>query len=223
MLQPERPARGPIERSSTSAKVAEYLRQRITDGTLKPGQRINELTLAAELGVSRSPVREALATLAGEGLVRVAPYKGTFVTPLSRERFRDLLDFRVALEQFAVRRAIERATPKELQRLAAVIDEMREHARSGNFLGAVESDLKAHEVLVSMAASPLLEQTFQQLLGEFRLYIAATIRHYEGIDELATEHAALLAAIRARRRSRAVSIIERHIVHGFAGALEELA
>ncbi len=210
-----------LDRSSTANRVAVYLRTRIAEGAIAPGDRLNELALASELGVSRSPIREALAQLAGEGLVRVAPYKGTFVTALSRERLQDLLDFRVALEQFAVRRAIERATPKDFDRLGVLIAAIASQAKGGNFAGAVDADLRAHEYLIGLADSALLAQTYKAMLGELRLYIAQTSRHYKGIHELASEHAALLKAMRERKVAQATSLIADHITHGFSRALEE--
>lgn len=210
-----------IDRASTARRVAEYLRAQIAQGKIEPGVRLNELALAAELRVSRSPIREALALLAGEGLVRVVPYKGTYVTALSKERLQDLLDFRLALEQFAVRRAIERATPQDLDRFEALIEEIAAHAKRRNLSGAVDADLAAHEYLVELAGSAHLAQTYRAMLGELRLYIAQTSRHYERPDELATEHAALLKAMRKRSTDEAISLIAAHITHGFNRALED--
>lgn len=215
-------ARPSLERFSTAANVAKLLRRRIVEGEIKPGHRLNELVLAAELRVSRSPIREALALLAGEGLVRIAPYRGAFVTELSAERLADLLDFRIALEQFAIRRIIARARPRDFDRLDALIATLRKSARAKDFSGAVDADLQLHEELITLAASPLLSQTFKELLGEFRLYVAATSRHYKGIGELASEHAALLKALRARRLARALALVAQHIRHGFASAQKDL-
>ena len=211
-----------IDRSSTAKRVTEYLRAQIAQGRFEPGVRLNELALAAELGVSRSPIREALALLGGEGLVRVVPYKGTFVTALSKERLQDLLDFRLALEQFAVRRAIERATPKDLDRFEVLIIAIASQAKRRNFNGVVDADLAAHEYLIELAGSAHLAQTYRAMIGELRLYIAQTSRHYEHPDELATEHAALLAAMRNRNIDEAVTLIAAHITHGFNRALEEI-
>jgi DNA-binding GntR family transcriptional regulator len=210
-----------LDRSSTANRVAAKLRARIADGTIGPGERLNELSLAAELGVSRSPIREALAQLAGEGLVRVVPYKGTFVTALSSERLEHLLDFRLALEQFAVRRAIERATPQDLARFEQLIHQIRTQAKRGNFQGAVDADLRTHEYLIELSGNSLLMQTYRAMLGELRLYIAQTSRHYKGIDELATEHVALLAAMREQRVDDETMLITAHITHGFNRAVEE--
>jgi DNA-binding GntR family transcriptional regulator len=210
-----------IERSSTANRVAALLRARIAKGSIEPGERLNELALAGELGVSRSPIREALAQLAGEGLVNVVPYKGTFVTALSQERLHDLLDFRLALEQFAVRRAIERAKKADFDRFETLIDAIAAHAKRGNFSGAVDADLDAHQYLIELAGSSLLAQTYKAMLGELRLYIAQTSRHYDNAAELATEHAALLSAMRKGKVAEATALIAAHITHGFNRAVEE--
>jgi DNA-binding GntR family transcriptional regulator len=210
-----------IDRLSTAKRVAAHLRAQIARGKIEPGQRLNELALAGELGVSRSPIREALALLAGEGLVSVVPYKGTFVTALTKERLQDLLDFRLALEQFAVGRAIERAKPNDLDHFETLIDAIATQAKHGNFSGAVDADLNAHEYLIELAGSSHLAQTYKAMLGELRLYIAQTSRHYDRPDELAAEHAALLVAMRSRNVDKAMSLIAAHITHGFSRALEE--
>jgi DNA-binding GntR family transcriptional regulator len=211
-----------LERLSTAKRIADHLRSRIVEGKIEPGERLNELALAAELGVSRSPIREALAQLAGEGLVHLVPYKGTFVTALSESRLKDLLDFRLALEQFAVRRAIERARPEDFDRFGKLIHTIALHAESGNLNGAVDADLSVHEYLIGLAGSAHLAQTYKAMLGEMRLYIAQTSRHYDNVGELATEHAALLAAMRDGKIEEAVTLIASHITHGFNRALEEL-
>ncbi|MBV8669849.1 MAG: GntR family transcriptional regulator [Candidatus Eremiobacteraeota bacterium] len=210
-----------LERASTSKRVAGYLRERIEQGTIEPGERLNELALAGELGVSRSPIREALAQLAGEGLVRVVPYKGTFVTALSAERLQDLLDFRLALEQFAVRRSLEHAGPDEFQHFETLVDRIEACAKSADLVAAVDADLATHEYLIAMAGNALLGETYRSMLGELRLYIAQTSRHYENAADLATEHRALLAAMRAGKTEDAVALIAAHITHGFNRAIEE--
>ncbi len=212
-----------MDRASTARRVAELLRRRIADGKIEPGERLNELALSGELGVSRSPIREALALLAGEGLVRVVPYKGTFVTALSNERLKDLLDFRLALEEFAVRRAVERAQPKDWDHLESLIAEIAAQADMRNLSGAVDADLRVHQYLIELAGSPLLSRTYGAMLGEMRLYIAQTVRHYQGPIELATEHRAFLEAARRRDVAGATALIAAHISHGFSSALKENA
>jgi DNA-binding GntR family transcriptional regulator len=211
-----------LDRSSTAAKAADFLRARIADGTLKPGQRISELALSATLGISRSPIREALGQMALEGLVESVPYKGSFVKALDADRLRNLVELRVALEEFAVRRVVARATDENLDGLAHLIDAVAQRAKAGNFDGTVEADLRVHEYLVGLVGNPLLTQTYAAMLNELRLYIRVTSRHYARIDELATEHAAMLDAVRKRRRAEAARLLSEHIMHGLDDALKEI-
>jgi DNA-binding GntR family transcriptional regulator len=81
--------------------------------------------------------------------------------------------------------------------------------------------LRTHEYLIELSGNSLLIQTYRAMLGELRLYIAQTSRHYKGIDELATEHVALLAAMRKQRVDDATMLITAHITHGFKRAVEE--
>lgn len=211
-----------LDRTSTAGKVAEYLRKRIASGRLQPGDRIPELGVCAALDVSRSPVREALLTLSQEGLITIVPYKGALVSPLERKRFEDLLHFRVALEQFAVTRAIEIAADGELERLSLHIRKIRACASANDLAGAIDADLASHEFLVSLSRNELLARAYGEMLNQLRLYLRLTITHYARMEELADEHAALLEALRARRKAAARRLIRAHIEHGFAEAVREL-
>ena len=218
---PKRDA-GRLDRTSTAGKVAEYLRKRIATGRLQPGDRIPELTVSAALSVSRSPVREALMQLAQEGLVTIVPYKGALVSPLERKRFEDLLHVRVALEEFAVTRVIEIAEESEIERLSPHIRRLRTCAAARDLPGCIEADLALHEFLVSLAHNELLSRAYGEMLNQLRLYLRLTITHYTHMEELADEHEALLAALRARRKGVARRLILGHIEHGFEAALSEL-
>jgi DNA-binding GntR family transcriptional regulator len=211
-----------LDRASTSSKAAEFLRLQIANGTLKPGQRISELALSGQLGISRSPIREALAQLSLEGLVESIPYKGTYVKALDARRLKNLVELRVVLEEFAVRRAAEKASSRELDGMELLIEAIRERAVAGDFEGAVDADLHVHEYLIGLVSNPLLAQTYAAMLNEFRLYIRVTSRHYTRVDELATEHAALLVAMRKRRANDAVALLSAHIMHGLNDALAEM-
>ena len=211
-----------IDRTSTAAKVADHLRERIASGALNPGHRITELEVCSELEVSRSPVREALFALAREGLVTLIPYKGAIVSELDRERFEDLLRFRVVLEEFAVGRAIEVASERDLQKLEKIIPKIRKNGEAGNLAGAVEADLQSHETIIALAQSPLLLATYTGMLNQLRLYIRLTSNYYEHVEDLAREHEELLDAIKRRDIARAKTLLRDHIHHGYEDAVGEL-
>ncbi|MDT3445797.1 MULTISPECIES: GntR family transcriptional regulator [unclassified Pseudofrankia] len=115
------PTNGPLPRRSLS-ELVEAIRERITRGELAPGERLWEERLAAELGVSRIPMREALRALASEGFVRSERYGGTFVAALDADAAHDLLDVRAVLEPLAAAQAATRRTPDQLAELRRLLD-----------------------------------------------------------------------------------------------------
>lgn len=205
----------PFERASTAARVAALLRDRIGSGAIAPGTRVIELEVARELGVSRSPVREALLKLAEEGLVAILPYRGAIVTPLRDERLAELMEFRLVLERFALDRLLERVSKAAVARLRARLTAMRRALRAGDRRRAIDEDLALHRAIVAMAGNALLERAYESLLAQIRLYIDATSARYDRFDELADEHASLIAAIERRAFPEARALLDAHILHGF--------
>lgn len=189
---------------------------------MKPGDRILELEVSGRLGVSRSPVREALLTLAREGIVTIVPYRGAIVSTLDPEQFLALHEFRIVLEEFAVGRLVGVAKARDFRRLRANIARIRTHARAGDVAAAVEADLHSHELIVALAANPFLDRAYTELLNQFRLYISLTYAFYEEVEALADEHERLLTAIEAGDATAARALIREHIGHGFDRALADL-
>ena len=205
-----------LERSSTAMRVAGVLRERIAGGIIPPGSRVVELEISRELGVSRSPVREALLRLAEEGLVEILPYRGAIVAPLQRERLLELLEFRLALERFALERVIDRADPGVFAELHAHLDAMRAALKAGDRQKTVDEDLAMHRTMIRFAGNQLLERTYESLLAQIRLYIDVTSAQYERDEDLATEHEALLDAIGRKEHLMSRKLLDAHIMHGFS-------
>ena len=204
-----------LERAPAATRVADLLRERIATGASAPGSRIVELDVARELGVSRSPVREALLRLSEEGLVAILPYRGAIVVPLQQRRFVELTEFRLALEHFALERLIEHGDERTIARLDAHAAAIRRALRTGNRERIVNEDLAMHRALVATAGNALLERAYDGLLAQIRLYIGVTSARYERAEELAEEHDALLAAVRRRDASAARARLDAHVRHGF--------
>ncbi len=211
-----------LERSSTSGRIVELLRRQIASQELEPGERLLEVDLARRLGVSRSPVREALAQLALEGLVESVPYRGTFVRRLDPSRFRQLNDFRLALEEFAVRHLAQSLDEQGLKRIRDATAALARRAKAGDFDGAIQADLELHDLLIELTGNQPLRHAYRSLLNEIRLYIRLTSKHYGSIGELASEHVELIEALRDKRVDEAVRAMRRHIEHGLDGALADL-
>lgn len=204
-----------LARESTASRVAGVLRERIVAGTAAPGSRIVELEVARQLGVSRSPVREALLRLSEEGLIAILPYRGAIVVPLQHRRFVELTEFRLALEYFALERLIERHDPAALTRLHGRVAGLRSALRAGDPEAIVSEDLGLHRDLVATAGNALLERAYDGLLAQIRLYIGVTSARYERTEDLAVEHEAVLAAVRRRDLAGARELLGAHVLHGF--------
>jgi len=204
-----------LARESTASRVAAVLRERIVAGAAAPGSRIIELEVARQLGVSRSPVREALLRLSEEGLVAILPYRGAIVVPLQQRRFVELTEFRLALEYFALERLVERNDPLAVSRLQKRVAALRSALRAGNRERIVSEDLALHRELVATADNALLERAYDGLLAQIRLYIGVTSARYERAEDLAVEHDAVLAAVRRRDLSAARALLGAHVLHGF--------
>jgi DNA-binding GntR family transcriptional regulator len=203
-----------FERASTATRIASILRDRIAGGALAPGARIVETDVARELNVSRSPVREALLKLAEEGLVAIAPYRGAVVTPLHRERFVELMEFRLALERFALERLMERRCETVPDELRGCQRALRAALRGGDRRRIVDADLALHRTIVTLAGNALLEHAYAALVAQIRLYIDLTSARYERLEELADEHAALIGAIERGALSEALELLDAHVTHG---------
>ncbi len=204
-----------LERSSTATRVAGVLRERIAKGELAPGSRVVELEISRELGVSRSPVREALLKLAEEGLVAIVPYRGAIVAPLQRERLAELLEFRLALEHFALDRLVQRDDTSTLDALRRNVVAIRAATRKGDRQRAVDEDLAAHRTMVAASGNALLQRAYEGVLAQIRLYIDVTTARYARPEDLADEHDALLRAIELRDASAARELLDAHIMHGW--------
>jgi DNA-binding GntR family transcriptional regulator len=211
-----------MDRVSTAARVADLLRERISAGTIEPGARIVELEVARELSVSRSPVREALLKLSEEGLVEILPYRGAIVVALRREQIRELLEFRLALERFALERLVARRDADALAMLKTHVVAISQAAAAKEFQRAVDADLETHRAMVSLAGNDLLTRAYDGLLTRIRIYIRLTSAHYERVEDLADEHAALLDAVERGDAPLAQRLLDAHILHGFDEALTYL-
>ena len=127
--------------------VAEALRDAIKSGTLAPGQRLMEIQLAEELGVSRTPVREAIRKLELEGYVVMMPRRGTYVANLSIRDVNDVFEIRTALDSLACALAAERITENELESLQRLLVAIGGQIEAGDMEKIVETDMRFHDLL----------------------------------------------------------------------------
>ena len=212
----ERTTQRTSERPETE-RVAAVLREQIVDGTRLPGSKLVERDLAAELGTSRVPVREALSALAVEGLVTPRPRTWAVVRTFDDDDVRDLLQVRSALETLAFRLAAERATPAQLEALGEVLAREEAAAEQGLAPQAHRAAGDFHALVSEIAASPLLTEISGVTASRMRWMLG----QHSDLATMAAEHRGLLEAIAAGDADRAGELAARHLLTS-AQALDDL-
>lgn len=199
--------------TSRAAHAADEIRRAIRDGRYPPGTPLVERQLAAELGTSHIPVREALARLADEGLVEQRPHRSARVADLDERQLEELASLRTALEQLAVARARERLGPRDVDELRSVVAQMARAADRGDARRVVALDRRFHERLWELSDHALLLSTSAQLRTRIDAFLHAVLSGMSR-DELraqAREHVVLLDAIAGDDPAAAQAAVAAHI------------
>jgi DNA-binding GntR family transcriptional regulator len=202
------------------------IRRSIVDGVLKPGERLVEERLAQHLGVSRTPIREALAMLEVEGLVKSIPKKGTIVRTFTREEIRELYELRIVLEGYAARQAAESITREELDQMRKLYDEMEAVIRSDwrlddqvdrvRFLTSKNNQF--HHVIMRASRNSRLEAILTQIVELPLIFRAFFWYTKEQLSQSNHHHDLLIEALETQDPERAEQIMGVHI----AGACDLL-
>lgn len=200
-----------IQRSNLRDQVREELLNWLADGRLPPGQRLEEERISRALGVSRTPLREALTSLASDGLVEAVPRRGFRVPKLSAERVRNLHPIVGALEGLAVRLSGPQAAP-----LATQLDALNERLGSAHLSAMQRADLNRrwHETLVSRNPNRELGQLLERLRGRLRPYAGSWERSVRDIEQARSEHAEIARLLAQGEVDEAAEAVLRHWVGG---------
>jgi GntR family transcriptional regulator of gluconate operon len=185
-----------VHQPSLVERVASDLREAIVSGQLRPGDKISDARVAADMGVSRAPVREAIRRLAAQGLVREEPRRGAFVASLSRTSIAEIYDCRRALEGIAARRVAE-DSEAAVRELRAVIVEMRKISRRSNQDEMAGIDQHFHSRLCDLAQNASLSRLYAQISDQMRLILTVNnVAHpVTDVDELAAIHIPIVDAL----------------------------
>jgi DNA-binding GntR family transcriptional regulator len=154
-----------------SDQATDRLREAIRRGHLGPGSRLVERDLAQQLQMSRVPVREAIRRLVGEGLATKINHRGTFVYAPAEEEIEEISSLRVVLERFVMERVLDRIRAEDMERLRAIVDEMRGVATSRDFQKLYELDLQFHHMLWEIAGHSLLLEVVSNLRTRINLFL----------------------------------------------------
>ena len=192
--------------------VFNTLRQAILRGELKPGERLMEVQLANKLGVSRTPIREAIRKLELEGLVLMIPRKGAEVADITEKSLMDVLEVRKALEELAVQLCCDKITGKEIEELHRAADDFRRILKTSDDVTEIaEADVRFHNIIYLATGNQKLIQILNNLREQMYRYRVECIKRKESHPILIAEHEEIIRRIENKEKKEAADIVCRHI------------
>ncbi|WP_027875894.1 GntR family transcriptional regulator [Meiothermus cerbereus] len=186
------------------------LRAQILNGELPPGHALSVPKLSRLLGVSRSPVREAVLQLVADGLAQEEAHKGAVVAHFGLEDALQILEAREALELASVQLGVRRATTRDLEELQRILQAQAETVQNGDLEGYQATDLQFHKMLGSLSYNPVLERMVGLLKDQFHLALEPAARSLGQLERGFQEHQEVLKALEARSAPQAARALQKH-------------
>ena len=193
--------------------VFEQLRTKIMQGELAPGTRLMEIGLSEQLGVSRTPVREAIRMLEKEGLAVILPRRGAHVAAISPRQLEDMLEVRRTLETFSVNAAGSRISREQIEELKKRNEKYKKAITSGNPVAIARVDHEFHTCITKIAGNEKIESILSGLKEQLFRYTYLYAKYCDNIEQSAREHDMICDAFSNGDNNRAVEIIKMHIDH----------
>ncbi|MEO1491584.1 MAG: GntR family transcriptional regulator [Pseudomonadota bacterium] len=200
-----------IQRQPLHALVASRVRDMIIEGQLAPGDQVNESRLCVDLGVSRTPMREAIRSLAVEGLIVLRPGRSTIVRAFTPEEVQDMLTVIAELEAMAGRQACETATDAQIAEIVAVHDQMVRHYDARERLDYYKLNQTIHSMIVAASGSPTLSELHGVLQGRMKRIRFIGHNAPANWQGAVAEHEEMIAALVRRDAAVLAEVLRRHI------------
>lgn len=201
--------------------VFNTLREAILKGELKPGERLMELQLASKLGVSRTPIREAIRMLEQEGLAVTIPRKGAEVAKMTEKDMEDVLQVRDALDELAASIACEQITTEELEELKRTMREFEESTKTGDVKRIAEVDVKFHDIIYKATRNPKLENILNNLREQMYRYRVEYLKDEKNFPVLIKEHSEIVDGLVKRNKEKVIAAMHKHVKNQ-ANAVKEV-
>jgi len=187
------------------------LREAIIMGELKPGERLMEVQLADKMGVSRTPVREAIRKLELEGLVVMIPRRGAHVARLTEKDIMDVLEVRATLDGLATALATERINEDELKELRHIQTQLENYVEKGNLQGVIKKDIEFHDVIYKASKNDKLVQIANNLREQVYRFRVIYLKDFGNNEEVIREHNEIWSAILSKDPNLARVSAQKHI------------
>lgn len=191
--------------------VFNTLRKAILTGELKPGERLMEIHLANRLGVSRTPIREAIRKLELEGLVIMIPRRGAEVAQITEKSLKDVLEVRRALDALCVELACERITEEGKAKLREACSEFEKATKTGDVTAIAEADVALHDIIVEATGNARLIQLINNLSEQMYRYRFEYIKDESRHEKLVEEHRMIYESIIEKDKEKAAKAAKLHI------------
>ena len=200
--------------------VFNTLRQAILRGELKPGERLMEIQLANKLGVSRTPIREAIRKLELEGLVLMIPRKGAEVADITEKSLRDVLEVRKALEELAVQLTCDKITKEQIRELEQAAEQFKKTLKSNDITEIAEADVRFHDIIYLATDNQKLILLLNNLREQMYRYRIEYLKRADKYSQLLAEHEDKIRHIEKKQKKEAAEIVCKHIDNQVAAVMD---
>ena len=201
--------------------VFNTLRQAILRGELKPGERLMEIQLANKLGVSRTPIREAIRKLELEGLVLMIPRRGAEVAEITEQNLRDVLEVREALEELSVKLACEHATQAQIEEMKQAAQVFKESLSGDDVTRIAEADVAFHDAINMATDNQKLIQILNNLREQMYRYRVEYLKDEKNFPILIREHSQIVEGLTAKDKTMLTAAMHKHVMNQ-ATAVKEM-
>ncbi len=201
-----------VEAITIKDQVYEILKAEIMNGTIAPGEKLNEQHLADRLRVSRSPVREAIKQLAGNGLVDNIPNKGAFVKILSEKELSDIYSVRLMFEMYAAEHAFENIQATHMQQLRRFREGLLQAYGDKNMQKYLEYDFKLHNLLVKLGANDIVTALYDNIYAQLNNFRTLSLTSGARFVESINEHVGIIDALLEGNQERLKQLIRDHLM-----------
>lgn len=200
-----------LTRSTLNQQVYNRLQRLLLRGELTPGSQLDERALADQMGVSRTPLREAIGQLVKEGIIEYRPYRGNFVRTFSAKEVDDLFQVRIPLESLAMRLAIPKLSQEDIGHIRAILDEVSAALERGDMDGYAAADRHFHSTIVRITGNQPLLEALDRLGMQIQLVRTLANKDPEVGARTERERPLILAALEARDADEAARLMEAHV------------
>ena len=191
--------------------VFHTLREAILRGDLKPGERLMEIQLSNRLGVSRTPIREAIRMLEQEGLAVTIPRKGAQVAKMTEKDMEDVLQIREALDELAASIACEQIDEEELEALRETMREFEESTTTADVPRIAEADVRFHDIIYQATGNPRLVNILNNLRDQMYRYRVEYLKDEKSYPVLVQEHRQIIEGLAARNKEMVSQAMQTHV------------